>query len=81
MELKVWRLSQNPKLTLAGAAELFGISGNNSARKYQRYENGETAIDVVLAARIIERTEEAVTPADLARTREAWLTSANEAAA
>jgi DNA-binding transcriptional regulator YdaS (Cro superfamily) len=73
MTLASWRTSQDPKLTLAAAAQLLGIGGSNPARTYQRYETGENAVDARLAGEIVRRTDGAVTYEDLANIRAAWM--------
>ena len=73
MTLASWRHSFDPKLTLAAAAERLGIVGKNPARTYQRYETGESAIDAIMAADIVERTCGAVSHHDLATIRAEWM--------
>lgn len=73
MTLASWRASFEPKLTLAAAAARLGIAGANPARTYQRYETGENAVDAMLAAEIVMRTNGQVSHEDLFNVRAAWM--------
>lgn len=70
MRLKEWRLTQS--LTLLQCARLFEC---NSARTYQRYEDGMHRTDAPLVERIAELTGGAVTAQDMHETRLEWLRS------
>ena len=70
MRLKEWRLTHG--LTLQQCAEKFGC---NSARTYQRYEDGMHRTDAPLVERIAKLTDGAVTAQDMHEARLEWLRS------
>lgn len=74
MTLHDWRLMRN--MTVAAAAEFFGIP---NARTYHRYETGENRPDAPLVEHFVKATDGSVTLADMHATRLSWL-GAKEAA-
>lgn len=59
MKLRQWR--QTHKLTIAQAAERFGIK---HPRTFQRYETGEILADAPFVRLVVAQTDGEVTPAD-----------------
>jgi transcriptional regulator with XRE-family HTH domain len=70
MKLLIWRKSQG--LTLADAAQLFGIEGTNPARTLQRFETGERMPTALTIAAIEVATDHLVTAQDIYEVRLAW---------
>ena len=72
MTLREFRDSR--KMSLAEMATALGLGhGANPARRMQRIETGEATPDAVLAFRIVEFTEGAVSHQDLASIRLSFL--------